>query len=49
MWKVDVMPYASVELKPDYGMSRDKATGWIVIRKYAPEVYYYDDIYKPLL
>ncbi len=44
--EVDVMPYASVELKPDYGMSRDEATGWIVIRKYAPEVYYYDDIYN---
>lgn len=39
---VDVIPYSSVELRPDYGLERDPETGWAVISKYAPDIYYYD-------
>lgn len=41
--EVDVIPYAEVTLKPDFGIVRDNETGWIIIDKYAPRRYYYDD------
>ncbi len=41
--EVDVIPYTSVYLDVDYGLKRDEETGWVVIDKYAPDVYYYDD------
>lgn len=42
--EVDVIPYAEVVLKPDFGIVRDNETGWIIIDKYAPRRYYYDDV-----
>ena len=41
--EVDVIPYTEVLLKPDYGLIRDEATGYIVITGYK-DIYYYDDI-----
>lgn len=39
----DVAPYKDVELRPGFGLIRDEDTGMIIINKYAPDIYYYDD------
>jgi len=41
--EVDVIPYTEIKLKPEFGLERDNETGWIIIKKYDPAVYYYDD------
>lgn len=41
--EVDVIPYSEVKLKPEFGLERDNETGWIIIKKYDPDIYYYDD------
>lgn len=41
--EVDVIPYTEIKLRPDFGLERDNETGWIIIKKYDPAVYYYDD------
>lgn len=40
--EVDVIPYAEIILKPDYGLDRDNETGWIVINM-GSKKYFYDD------
>lgn len=39
----DVAPYVDVELRPGFGLVRDEDTGMLIIGKYAPDIYYYDD------
>lgn len=44
--EVDVIPYGEVVLKPEYGLTRDEETGWIIIDKYDERYYYADKDYQ---
>lgn len=44
--EVDVIPYGEVVLQPEYGLTRDEETGWIIIDKYDERYYYADKDYQ---
>lgn len=44
--EVDVIPYGEVVLQPEYGLTRDEETGWIIIDKFDQRYYYADKDYQ---
>lgn len=49
VWTVDVIPFTSVELTPDYGLTREEFTGYIIGKdKYGRECWYDGNYYDPV-
>lgn len=46
-WTVDVIPFTSVELKPDLGLEREEFTGYIVGKDKEGRLCWYDPTEKP--
>ncbi|MDE5958048.1 MAG: hypothetical protein K2G78_07075 [Muribaculaceae bacterium] len=41
--EVDVIPYIGIDLDAEFGLERDEESGMLIVNKYAPDIYYYDD------